>query len=51
MSPFSGSSWHVEDFEANKSRGTHSRDHLSSLIADHYKQEDAGFQLWTAAAL
>ncbi|GJN67929.1 GCD complex subunit gcd7 [Purpureocillium lilacinum] len=31
--------------------GTHSRDHLSSLIADHYKQEDAGFQLWTAAAL
>jgi translation initiation factor eIF-2B subunit beta len=23
--------------------GTHSRDHLSSLIADHYKQEDADF--------
>ncbi|KND88417.1 putative translation initiation factor eIF-2B subunit beta [Tolypocladium ophioglossoides CBS 100239] len=28
--------------------GTHSRDHLSSLIADHYKQEDAEFHLWSA---
>ncbi|KAM5359257.1 hypothetical protein ACJZ2D_014605 [Fusarium nematophilum] len=26
--------------------GTHSRDHLSSLIADHYKQEDVDFHLW-----
>ncbi|RDA94229.1 hypothetical protein CP533_0583 [Ophiocordyceps camponoti-saundersi (nom. inval.)] len=25
--------------------GTHSRDHLASLIADHYKQEDASFHL------
>ncbi|KEY72060.1 hypothetical protein S7711_00077 [Stachybotrys chartarum IBT 7711] len=25
--------------------GTHSRDHLSSLIADHYKQEDDDFHL------
>ncbi|RCI16689.1 hypothetical protein L249_2000 [Ophiocordyceps polyrhachis-furcata BCC 54312] len=25
--------------------GTHSRDHLASLIADHYKPEDAGFHL------
>ncbi|KAG5928384.1 hypothetical protein E4U42_000777 [Claviceps africana] len=25
--------------------GTHSRDHLASLIADHYKQEDADFHL------
>ncbi|PFH60789.1 hypothetical protein XA68_10303 [Ophiocordyceps unilateralis] len=25
--------------------GTHSRDHLASLIADHYNQEDAGFHL------
>ena len=24
-------------------RGTHSRDHLSSVIADHYKLEDADF--------
>lgn len=28
------------------SRGTHSSDHLSSLIADHYKQEDVDFHLW-----
>ncbi|WZH43860.1 Translation initiation factor eif-2b subunit beta [Fusarium acuminatum] len=27
--------------------GTHSRDHLSSLIADHYKQEDVDFHLWS----
>ncbi|KAK5992265.1 putative translation initiation factor eIF-2B subunit beta [Cladobotryum mycophilum] len=26
--------------------GTHSRDHLSSLITDHYKQEDADFHIW-----
>ncbi|KAH7148479.1 hypothetical protein EDB81DRAFT_464011 [Dactylonectria macrodidyma] len=26
--------------------GTHSSDHLSSLIADHYKQEDVDFHLW-----
>ncbi|KAG5975856.1 hypothetical protein E4U55_007560 [Claviceps digitariae] len=25
--------------------GTHSRDHLASLIADHYKQEDADFHI------
>ncbi|PHH86100.1 hypothetical protein CDD83_10711 [Cordyceps sp. RAO-2017] len=29
--------------------GTHSRDHLASLIADHYKQEDAEFHLWSAS--
>ncbi|KAG5933638.1 hypothetical protein E4U53_000926 [Claviceps sorghi] len=29
--------------------GTHSRDHLASLIADHYKQEDADFHLGDAA--
>ncbi|KAF4503966.1 hypothetical protein G6O67_008591 [Ophiocordyceps sinensis] len=29
--------------------GTHSRDHLASLIADHYKQEDADFHLWSTA--
>ncbi|KJZ76824.1 hypothetical protein HIM_03701 [Hirsutella minnesotensis 3608] len=29
--------------------GTHSRDHLASLIADHYKQEDAEFHLWSSA--
>ncbi|PTD03009.1 putative translation initiation factor eIF-2B subunit beta [Fusarium culmorum] len=27
--------------------GTHSRDHLSSLIADHYKQEDVDFHMWS----
>jgi translation initiation factor eIF-2B subunit beta len=27
-------------------RGTHTKDHLSSLIADHYKQEDVDFHLW-----
>ncbi|KAG8677387.1 GCD complex subunit gcd7 [Fusarium poae] len=27
--------------------GTHSRDHLSSLIADHYKQEDVDFHTWS----
>ncbi|KAL2204148.1 nagb/rpia/CoA transferase-like protein [Sarocladium strictum] len=26
--------------------GTHSRDHLSSVIADHYKQEDVDFHKW-----
>lgn len=26
--------------------GAHSRNHLSSIIADHYKQEDVDFQLW-----
>ncbi|KAH6891450.1 hypothetical protein B0T10DRAFT_312737 [Thelonectria olida] len=26
--------------------GTHTKDHLSSLIADHYKQEDVDFHLW-----
>ncbi|KAL9479710.1 hypothetical protein ACSS6W_004496 [Trichoderma asperelloides] len=29
--------------------GTHSRDHLSSLIADHYKREDADFHIWEEA--
>ncbi|CAM1500579.1 Fc.00g097410.m01.CDS01 [Cosmosporella sp. VM-42] len=29
--------------------GTHSRDHLSSLIGDHYKQEDLDFHLWGEA--
>ncbi|KAG8428214.1 GCD complex subunit gcd7 [Metarhizium acridum] len=29
--------------------GTHSRDHLASLIADHYKQEDADFHLGDAS--
>ncbi|KAK7431983.1 GCD complex subunit gcd7 [Neonectria magnoliae] len=27
--------------------GTHTKDHLSTLIADHYKQEDVDFHLWT----
>lgn len=27
-------------------RGTHSREHLSGLIADHYKQEDIDLHLW-----
>ncbi|KAI5467209.1 hypothetical protein BGZ63DRAFT_418930 [Mariannaea sp. PMI_226] len=26
--------------------GTHTKDHLSTLIADHYKQEDVDFHLW-----
>ncbi|KAG7112876.1 translation initiation factor eIF-2B subunit beta like protein [Verticillium longisporum] len=26
--------------------GAHSRNHLSTIIADHYKQEDVDFQLW-----
>ncbi|KAH6697009.1 translation initiation factor eIF-2B subunit beta [Plectosphaerella plurivora] len=26
--------------------GAHSRNHLSSIIADHYKPEDVDFQLW-----
>ncbi|KOS23138.1 putative translation initiation factor eIF-2B subunit beta [Escovopsis weberi] len=26
--------------------GAHVRDHLSSLITDHYKQEDADFHIW-----
>lgn len=30
-------------------RGTHSRDHLSSVIADHYKQEDVDFHKWDSA--
>jgi translation initiation factor eIF-2B subunit beta len=30
-------------------RGTHSRDHLSSLISDHYKREDADFHIWEEA--
>ncbi|KAK4084286.1 uncharacterized protein Triagg1_766 [Trichoderma aggressivum f. europaeum] len=29
--------------------GTHSRDHLSSLISDHYKREDADFHIWEGA--
>ncbi|PTB74781.1 hypothetical protein M440DRAFT_1423757, partial [Trichoderma longibrachiatum ATCC 18648] len=29
--------------------GTHSRDHLSSLISDHYKREDADFHIWEEA--
>lgn len=31
--------------------GTHPRNYLPSLIADHYKHEDAGFDLWSAAGL
>lgn len=30
---------------ANMSRGTHSRDYLSSIIADHYKHQDVNFDL------
>ncbi|CAI6097804.1 unnamed protein product [Clonostachys chloroleuca] len=29
--------------------GTHTRDHLSTLIADHYKPEDIDFHLWDDA--
>lgn len=29
-----------------RSSGAHSRNHLSSIIADHYKEEDVDFQLW-----
>ena len=29
--------------------GVHSRDHLSTLITDHYKQEDIDFHLWDEA--
>lgn len=29
--------------------GIHSRNHLTTIVADHYKAEDVDFQLWGEA--